>query len=544
MRTTNYGDSMVRNKRVITAISAVALAGLGLAACGSGDGGSSSGGGDGTLRLGNSEPQNLIPPNVQETAGGDVVDLLYAGLYTYDMEGNLEPVLAEDVPQSEDNKVWTIKVGEGHTFQNGEAINADTFVKTWNYAVHGDNANYGASFFKQIDGWQDMQLGSDGDAAAADELSGVVALDEYTLEITLSDPWVGFPVTLGYSAFMPLADECLADIDACNETPIGNGPYQIDGKWNHNQSIHMDRWDGFKGTQPSIERIEFKIYTGDATAWPDFEAGKIDIAAPNAEQYEVAKNTYGDKMFEDETAQAWGLGFPVYDDVFSDPDVRKAFSMAIDRQAYIDGLFQGRYTVANSYAPAAIPGHLDNTCGDACSFDPEAAKDLLATTDFPMDKTVELWVNSGPGEDYLKVLGDQLSANLGIEYVLKTLEWPDFLTKKDNRELTGPFLTGWSPDYPLSQNYMEPLYGGGPDNDFGYHGEEFEQLLAEGNRAEDLEDALVKYQEAEKALAADLPMAPIWVTRTATVIGDNVDPASFQRNPILGTIDFTALKLG
>src|SRR5690554_7488845 len=60
-----------------------------------------------------SEPQNLIPPNVQETAGGDVVDLLYAGLYSYDLEGNLEPVLAEDVPQTEDNQVWTIQIGEG-----------------------------------------------------------------------------------------------------------------------------------------------------------------------------------------------------------------------------------------------------------------------------------------------------------------------------------------------------------------------------------------------------------------------------------------------
>lgn len=533
----------MRNKRVITAVSAVALAGIGLAACGGGGGGNSAGS-DNVLRLGNSEPQNLIPPNVQETAGGDVVDLLYAGLYSYDLEGNLEPVLAEDVPQTEDNQVWTIQIGEGHTFQNGEEITAETFVKSWNYAVHGENANYGASFFKQIDGWEEMQLGEDESAPEADELSGLEALDDHTLQVTLSEPWVGFPVTLGYSAFMPLADACLEDIDACNESPIGNGPFQIDGEWNHNASIHMDKWDGFKGKQPSIERVEFKIYTGDATAWPDFEAGKIDIAAPSAEEYEVAQSTYGDSMFEDETAQSWGLGFPVYDDDFADPRVRRAFSLAIDRQAYIDGLFQGRYTVANSYTPTVIPGHLDDTCGDACGFDPDAAKDLLAEAGFPMDTTVELWVNSGPGEDYLKVLGDQLSANLGIEYELKTLEWPDFLSKKDNRELTGPFLTGWSPDYPLSQNYMEPLYGNGPNNDFGYHGEEFEDLLAEGNRADDLDDAIAKYQEAEQALAADLPMAPIWVTRTATVIGDNIDPSSFERNPILGTIDFIKLAMG
>ncbi|TWJ07610.1 peptide/nickel transport system substrate-binding protein/oligopeptide transport system substrate-binding protein [Stackebrandtia albiflava] len=544
---------MRNNRRVITAISALALTGVGLAACGGGDGGSGSGSGsDGTLRLGLGEPQNLIPANIQETEGGEIADRLYAGLYTYDMEGNLAPVLADGVPTTEDNKVWTIKLQEGFTFQNGEEITAETFVKSWNYTVYGENANYGAGFFKQIDGWAEMQLGEDPDGDGpeeaakpeATELSGVKAVDPLTLEVTLAEPWVGFPVTLGYTAFMPMADECLADIDACNETPIGNGPYKIDGKWNHNSSIHMEKWADYKGTQPSIERIEYKIYTGDATAWPDFEAGKIDIAAPGAEEYEVAKAEYGDAMREEETGQTWGLGFPVYDEKFSDPNVRKAFSMAIDRQGYIDGLFQGRYTVANSYTPAVIPGYLEGTCGEACTFDPEAAKQLLADTDFPMDQPVELWVNSGPGEDYLKVLGDQLAANLGITYELKTLEWPDFLGKKDGHELTGPFLTGWSPDYPLNQNYLEPLYGNGPDgNDFGFHGEEFEQLLAEGNRAETLSDAMTKYQEAEKVLAADLPVAPIWVTRTATVIGENVDPDSFQRNPILGTIDINSLKL-
>jgi oligopeptide transport system substrate-binding protein len=532
----------VRKKRVLAAISALAFVGLGLAACG---GGSDSGSGDGTLRLGLGEPKSLIPPNIGETEGGEIADHVYAGLYDYTPEGELTPVLADGEPTTEDNKVWTIKIQDGFTFQNGEKITAETFVKTWNYATYGENANGGAYFFSSIKGFEDVQMGKDDAKPKAKELSGVKAVDDLTIEITLTDSFVGFPVMLGYSAFYPMADACLDDIEACNEKPIGNGMYKMDGKWDHKKSIKLTAWDDFAGTKPKVEKINYKIYTGDAKCWPEFEAGKIDICAPPAEEYESAKEKYGDELLEDETPDTWGLGFPVYDDVFSDVKVRKAFSMAIDRKSYIDGLFQGRYTAADSYTPSAIPGHKDNTCGEACTFDADAAKKLLDESSWPKDKKVELWVNSGVGEDYLKVIGDQLNANLGIDYELKTLEWPDFLEKKQTHKITGPFLTGWVPDYPLNENYMAPLYGNGPDNnDFGFHDEKFEQLLAEGNTAKDLDAAIAKYQEAELQLVKGLPVAPIWVTTTATKLSDNIVADSFVRTPYTSShYDYAKIEL-
>lgn len=519
----------MRNKRVMAAVSALAIAGLGLAACG---GGSDSGSGSkDTLRLSLGEPKSLVPPNIGETEGGEIAEHVYAGLYDYNPDGTVKSVIADGEPTTEDNKVWTIKVQKGFTFQNGEKIDANTFVKSWNYAVDGRHANGGAGFFSSIEGWDDMQLGPKEEDPKAKELSGLKALDDNTLEITLSKPFVGFPTTLGYSAFFPLADACLDDIDACNSKPIGNGMYKFDGKWEHNKGIKLTRWDDFKGDKPAIKNVNYKIYTGDAVCWPDFEAGKIDICAPPAAEYEAAKAKYGDELLEDDAASTWGLGFPVYDDVFKDADVRKAFSMAIDRKSYIDGLFQGRYVEGHSYTPSMIPGYLADTCGDACNFDAKAAKDLLAKSSWPEGKVLNLWVNPGPGEDYLKVIGDQLNANLGIDYKLKTLEWPDFLEKKQTQKMDGPFLTGWVPDYPLNQNYMEPLYGAGPENDFGFYDKKFEDLLAEGNNADTLDDAIAKYQEAEKELASQLPVAPIWVTTTATKLSDNIKADTFERNP-------------
>ncbi|HEY1180060.1 MAG TPA: ABC transporter substrate-binding protein, partial [Phytomonospora sp.] len=356
----------MRSKRVLSAVAVAAIAGLVVTACGSGDGGS--GGNDGTLRLGLGEPKSLIPPNVGETEGGEITQLVYSGLYTYDVDGSLKPVIADGAPTTEDNKVWTIKVKPGFTFQNGEAINAETFVKTWNYATYGPNGNKGSYFFDKVAGYADVQSGADPDGEEgpkkgadpkAKELSGVKALDENTLEITLDKPWIGFSTMLGYTAFYPMADACLAAVDACNETPIGNGMYQFDGKWEHSTAIKLKKWVDYKGEQPTIEKFNFKIYTGDATAYPDFRAGTIDIAAPTADKYAEAKSQYPD-MIEVASNSHWSVGFPVYDDVFKDPKVRKAFSMAIDRQAFVDGVFQGRYTPANSWTPSIITGFLDN----------------------------------------------------------------------------------------------------------------------------------------------------------------------------------------
>lgn len=528
----------MRTKRVLATFSTIAVATLGLAACG-GDSGDSD---DNTLRLSLGEPKSLVPPNIGESEGGEIAEHVYAGLYDYTPDGMVEPVIADGEPTSEDNKVWTIKIKEGFTFQNGEEINAETFVKSWNYAANGANANQGAGFLDSIEGWDDVQIPEGEEEPKEETMKGLKAKDDYVLEVTLDEAFIGFPLMLGYSAFYPLADACLDDIDACNEKPIGNGMYEIDGKWEHKKGIKLKKWDDFQGEQPKIDKINYKIYTGDAVCWPDFEAGKLDLCAPPAEEYEAAKEKYGDELLEDQGSDTWGLGFPVHQDLYADPDVRKAFSMAIDREALIDGLFQGRYIAADSYVPSMIPGHKAGTCGEACKFDADAAKELLDKSSWPEGEKVTLWVNKGTGEDYLKVIGDQISKNLGLDYTMKTLEWPDFLEKKTAHEITGPFLTGWIPDYPLNENYMKPLYGNGPGNDFGFHDEEFEELLKEGDKAEDLDAALQKYQAAEERLADQLPLAPLWVGTTATKLGDRINPDSFERNTYMsGTYDYGKL---
>lgn len=527
----------MRSTRVIAVATAIAVTGLGLVGCTSDDGGSPE---IGELRLGIDEPASLIPADATRSQGAaEVLRRLYVGLYTYNPDGTLEPVIAESRPRSKDSKTWTIEISDGWKFHNGEKITADTFVKSWNFAAYGPNANSGAESFSRIDGFAETQ----GDDPEAERLSGLEAVDDHTLRITLADEFVGFPVTLGNPVFSPLADACLDDVEACDDEPIGNGPYEMDGEWKHKRSISLKRWPDFNGRKPAIEKTHFTIYPGDATAYSDFDAGTIGIVDIPDGKYAEAETDYGDAIIQEKTGHTWGLGFPLWEDDYADPDVRKALSMAIDRKAYVDDTFQGRHEIARSWTPPIIPGFKADTCGEVCVFNQQEAETLLESTDFPTDEKLVLWSMPGPVADHTKKLGDMLERNLGLEYELRTLKWEDFLRKRADHEITGPYLTDWVPEYPLNENYLTPLYGDGPDNDFGFHDEKFEKALHAGDTAADLEAAKLEYQRAERLLADDPPVVPLWVDTTATLLGERVVADSYQRNPIVGGFDFYQLKL-
>ncbi|HEU5144330.1 MAG TPA: ABC transporter substrate-binding protein, partial [Dermatophilaceae bacterium] len=217
----------------------------------SGSGGKSGG----TLRVYASEPAFLLPSGGDDEPSIYVIRQLYRGLMKYNVEtGKAENDLAESI-ESTDKKTWTIKVKPGFTFDNGEPVNADAFIRAWNYTAYGPNAQNNAYFMSRIVGIDEVSSGEDPDGDGpktapepkAKELSGLKKVGDLEFTVELKEPFAAFPVTVGYSGFFPMAEACVKDAKACNETPIGNGPYKIEGKWEHNVGITLVRSDSWKG---------------------------------------------------------------------------------------------------------------------------------------------------------------------------------------------------------------------------------------------------------------------------------------------------------
>ncbi|WP_300343731.1 ABC transporter substrate-binding protein [Nesterenkonia sp.] len=531
-------------KRRRGAVAATAAAALVLSACGGDDGGGDGGGeaaGDGgTVSVYNCEPQNLMPGNSSEVCGSWVLENLFTGLTQVDYETfEAGPGVATEW-ETEDNITWTFHLGEDWTFHNGDPITAQTFVDSWNWVVNPDNAQQNASFHDKFVGYDEVVNGE------AEEMEGVRAVDDYTLEIELTEPFSPLPLMLSYTGFYPMPDEAFEDIEAFQNAPIGNGRYQMDGEWVHDDVIAVERYEDWPGEDPGIpQRIEFQIYSDVETAYMDVQAGNLDVlhTTPPTRLTQVEAD-FGENQQTFDTSSFTYMGLPLYQEEFQDPDVRHALSMAIDREEIIDSIFDGAQTAASNIIPPMLPQAREDAC-EYCEFDPETAADLYEEAGGPSELTV--YFNSGAGhEEWTQAVANQWQQHLGIESVsFESLEFAQYLDLHDQEEVTGPFRLGWVLSYPSPQYAMEPIYTTGQSSNYtGFSNEEFDDLIDQANAALDEDEANELYQQAEDILLEEMPVIPMWfsnhtVVHSDRINGDSVllDPRTFLRVEQLEVIE-------
>jgi peptide/nickel transport system substrate-binding protein len=497
----------------------------------------------GELRIYASEPAFLVPTAADDDPSIQVLRMLYRGLVTYNnATGAAENDLAESIT-STDNINWTIKIKSGNTFSNGEAVNSDSFIRAWNYVAYGPNAQNNAFFVGRIKGIEDMSSSDpdgDGPLKAPDpkskELSGLKKVDDSTFTVELSAPFSGFPATIGYSGFFPVAKACLDDFAKCNENPIGNGPYKIEGSWQHDIGITLVRSDTWKGQKGKADKLSFKIFADVNAAYAAFQAGELDVmySIPSP-KYKEAKAAFGDRLYERPSNTFTYLGFPLWDKRFQDKRIRQAFSQAIDRQAIIDAVFDGRFSVAEGFVSPNFDGYRAGACPN-CKLNVDKAKSLLAEAGGWSGK-LTLWANAGAGhEKWLQAVGDQLKKNLGIEYELKVnLQFPEYLAALGAKGVDGVFRLGWGPDYPVVETYLAPLYStGGSSNNSLYSNTAFDDLIKKGDGAPTAKEGIGFYNQAEDIIVEDLPVIPMWFGKVTALYGESVK--KFVYNPISGVM--------
>jgi peptide/nickel transport system substrate-binding protein/oligopeptide transport system substrate-binding protein len=512
----------------VAAVAAVGLTATAAACTGDESDVGGEGGGDAIINMQIGEVRSLVPGGSGESEGFRIIKNVYDGLVYYNREtGEPENLAAEEIT-SPDNQTWTIKIKEGLTFHNGEPVNADAFIRSWDRTAYAPNVlplNY---FFGTFEGWAEMNpdpLPEDQWAdpeipefpeVATTHLSGVTAVDDLTIEVKLTAPFIGFPTMLGYEAFYPIAEECLNDLEACEAKPIGNGPFMFEEPYDIENGGSAVAWKDYKGDKPAqIDGVKWTVYLAGDDCWADFLTGDIDVCRPAAADYESAMNDpeLSERHIQQDDPSILMLSFPLYDPKYQDVNLRRAISMAIDREGVANVVGPERFYPLDSYVPASILGGGQHACGEYCTYDPEAAKTLLQEAGgWPEGEKLKIWVNDANDNlDIFQAIGNSIADSLGIEYELVPMEWTEFLDDRENHRLDGPFRYGWSPDYNLNENYLEPVFGGGVDtNDHGYANAEYDAKIAEAGAAASLDEAVQIYAEAEAILAEDMPAVPVF----------------------------------
>lgn len=460
----------------------------------------------GELRAFSLEPVTLIPSEVTDQTSALVVRQLYSGLVDYAPDGSPVLDLAESV-ESADLQEWSIEITPGYLFHDGSPVDAAAFVQSWDHARQGPNG--------QLVG----------------RIASVEQTHELGLLVTLDAPFGGFPALLGHPAFFPLAPGCLDDLEGCNEEPVGNGPYQMVGSWEHGVEITLARFEDYPDPgQAQPDLLRYRIFPDLAAGCDAFRFGGLDVMFPIPAACRPGLSLPTDGYFAEDSNAVNQLGLPSYLPELADLRVRLALSLAIDWEQVVAAAFDGRLALAGGLAGPHIPGARPDACA-GCRFDPVEAQALLAEAGGWTGGELALWAPAGAGHDsWLTLVGDQLHANLGIDYRLETgLALPDYLALAESGGFTGLFWQGWDPVYPALDAYLSPQFrSGAPANYPFYANPEVDDVLAGGDAEPDPAGAVALYQQAEDLVLADLPVVPMWFDQWEAVYSTTVDQLAWN----------------
>jgi oligopeptide transport system substrate-binding protein len=518
-------------RRLLAAATTLALAGCGLVGGGGPD--------PDTVSVAIAEPAHLLPSAVADRDGAQVLAALFTPLVRYDEARRPTPAAAAAVT-SKDNRTWRITLADGYTFHDGSPVTAADYVNAWNYAAYGPNRQRNAYLFDRVQGFADIQ----GEAPPAKTLYGLRAVDDRTVEVRLATPFADFPAMLGHPAFLPLPASAFAAPGTLRagfeDAVVGQGPYRMTGRWEHDEQVRVERYAAYPAPPP-VAKIQFRVYGSSGRAYRDLLDGDLDVdAALPAVELADAAARLGDRYAVTTGSTLNVLAFPEYQPGFADARVRRAVSMALDRDALVHRYFPGSEEPARSFVPPVVPGHRAGTC-PSCRFDPGAARALYAEAKGPAELRIAYNADGGH-EEWVTAACAQLAANLAVACTPAPEKSFDALLERvRRREPVGLFRMSWSMDYPSMESYLTPLFTtAGSSNYGGYQSAEVDTLARRAAAAKNPAAAAAAYRQIEDQLAGDMPVIPLRYARRAVGHSERVGGV---RLDVYETVDVTALTL-
>jgi oligopeptide transport system substrate-binding protein len=527
------------------------VAGLLLGACGSSSGGGSSAspsaasspkpGGTYNFGLG-ADPVAIDNIQAYENMGMQVVHQYAETLVALKLndQGLLDPVpgLAESWDTT-DAQTWTFHLKKGVMFQApvSREVKAQDVVDSWNRATDKANASPTSYVLSPIEG-----CGDDGYATSKSGLSGVKAIDDYTVEVKLRYPFAEFIMTLVHpvSAIVPVDYVQQVGAKAFGLKPVGTGPYMVE-MWQRKQYVDMVKNTAYWDTANAgyVDKIHFPVITSSQTMWLEFQKGSLDYTEiPPGQARAAEKNP---KVTSGEwTAKAWPeistgyIGFNMNDSVVGGTqglELRKAMYMGSDVTSVINVALEGFGVPATGIVPEGIAGWRADVSPYKVNDDAGAKTALAAAGTVPK---LQYWYNTDEGNQKVAEILQAGWKNMGVTVELSNFEWATFLDKvaKGGGQV---YRQGWIADYPSMDNFLWPLFESHQspyNNETHYKNPQFDALLNEARKTLDAQTRYDKYAEAEKLLLTDASIVPMYYYRSFRVTNNRIggfiyDPMGF-----------------
>jgi oligopeptide transport system substrate-binding protein len=509
---------MRRMRAVLAAIGCGLVAATSLAGCGAGNVRTD------VVIVNAGEPQNpLIPTNTNDSNGGRIIDRLFAGLMSYDVNGKPALEVAQSIETTDDIN-YRITLKPGWTFTDGTPVTAHSFVDAWNYGALATNAQLQQSFFSPIAGFDEVAAPK----PAATTMSGLHVVDDHQFTVRLNGPTIDFKLRLGFSPFYPLPAAALKDMTGFGQHPIGNGPYEFadapgGAAWQHNVKLDLVPNPGYHGDRiPQNKGLRFVFYANLETAYADLLSSNLDVldTIPSS-LLSVYRKDLGDRYVSAPAAANQTLDTPLRLPHFGGEEGRLrrlALSAAINREQICRQIYAGARAPARDFTASSLPGFDPHIAGDdALTFDPDRARRLWSQAD-----AISKWTGryaiaynaDGGHQEWVDAVANSVKNILGIDAVgAPQPTFAAFRTQVTTRSIATAFRAGWQGDFPSMLEFLEPLFvtGAGAD-DVGYSNPQFDAAIATAEAAPSLPQSFGLANAAQRILLRDMPVVPLWYT--------------------------------
>ena len=533
------------SRRNFLKVAGVGAAALGLAACGGNKSGSTATSGStagstagGTNTAGftvqyGSNPETLDPALNSAVDGGNTIITVFETLLIINENNEAVPGQAESWTTSEDGLTWVFTMRDGLKWSDGTDLNAKDFEYSFKRMVDPNTAApYAETCLGMIDGFEEAAGFPDADGNPTvepnpDALNVKASDDGKTLTIVLSYPCSYFDKMAAFATMSPVQQATVeANGDAWCTSPdtyVCNGPYMIT-EWTPSERIVLTKnpnyvggWDSSKIVSDSITLLLLEDSSASFAAYNSGEAVLIKDV-PTDEIPSLTKAEDGGDFYVDTILGTYYVSLNLKRDAFKDAKVRKALSLAIDRDYVANTIMQGTYSTADSIVGPGIvdeKGNFhDNGNAPYISADYEAnlaeAKKLLAEAGYPNGEgypTIEYSCNDAgyhvPLAEYLQ----QAWGDLGITLTINKMEWSSFTAARRAGEYDVA-RNGWVMDYNDPSNMLDLFCSGNGNNDGKYSNPEFDAAI-DASRVADVSEHFAQLHKAEDILMEDTGCLPI-----------------------------------
>jgi ABC-type oligopeptide transport system substrate-binding subunit len=493
------------------------------------------------------EPPSLDPGLATDVTSSNILLNIMDPLVKLDDDLNPVPNAAEKFETSEDGKTVTFTLRDDLKWTNGDPVTAQDFEYSWKRTVSPElGADYAYQFYGIV-GAQEYNScdAKKDDCAALRDKMGVKAVDDKTLEVTLTTPQPWFIQQAAHHSFLAVNKKAVEQFgDKWTEPAniVTNGPFKLQ-TWQHNSRIDIVKDPNWRDADSvKLTRVNGRMISDGITAVQAFEAGEVDVLFQGLPPDEISrlKDTPEYDLYPGLGTYYYGVNVKNITDVKQ----RRAMALAIPRQSIIDNIAQQDQLPATGFTPEGMPG-FDTINPESpwlpAEGDMEQAKQLMSEVASPK-KNITLYINDSPGHREIAVAIQAAWKELGITSTIKQQEFQQYL------EFLGPppnqdvdiYRLGWIGDFVDAINFLELWTCDSGNNSTNYCNKDYDALITKARTTEDNDARYELYGQAEDILFGengDVPILPIYFYTYGNLEKESVK-SSFSVN-LLNQTDLT-----